>query len=88
VLKSHPDIEDVLVVGIPDERWGQIVVALCQCNDDRELQLEQLRDFCRGKIAGYKAPRGLVKVSQIKRTPAAKADYVWAKAEAIAQLNN
>lgn len=87
IVKSHPDVEDVLVVGIPDERWGQIVVAIYQGDGAEKLQLEDVRDFCRGKIAGYKAPRGLVKVSHIKRTPAAKADYVWAKAEAVARLN-
>lgn len=87
-LKAHPDINDVLVVGIPDERWGQIVVALYEPTNDKELALDDVRNFCRGKLAGYKAPRGLVKVDQIKRTPAAKADYVWAKAEAIAQLSH
>jgi len=86
-LKAHPDITDTLVVGIPDERWGQIVVALYQSASGEELDLEQLRDFCQSTIASFKAPRALVKVDHIKRTPAAKADYVWAKAEAIAQLN-
>lgn len=86
VLKAHPDINDTLVVGIPDERWGQIVVALYQNGGDEELDLEQVRDFCSGTISSYKAPRALVKVEQIKRTPAAKADYVWAKEEAISRL--
>ncbi len=85
-LKAHPDINDVLVVGVPDERWGQIVVALYESGSEKELELEQVRDFCRGTISSYKAPRALVKVDKIKRTPAAKADYVWAKAEAIARL--
>ena len=87
-LKAHPDINDTLVVGVPDERWGQIVVALYQSRSDKELTLDEVRDFCRGTIASYKAPRALIKVDQIKRTPAAKADYVWAKAEAIARLEN
>ena len=86
VLKAHPDITDTLVVGIPDERWGQIVVALYQTRGGEELGLEQVRDFCRGTIASYKAPQALVRVDQIKRTPAAKADYVWAKEEAISRL--
>jgi acyl-CoA synthetase (AMP-forming)/AMP-acid ligase II len=85
-LKGHPDIGDTLVVGIPDERWGQKVVALYRSKSGDELDLEQVRDFCRGNIAGYKAPRALVKVDQIKRTPAAKADYVWAREEAINRL--
>jgi acyl-CoA synthetase (AMP-forming)/AMP-acid ligase II len=85
-LKAHPVIEDTLVVGVPDERWGQVVVALYKSRDSEELQVEQVRDFCRGTIAGYKAPRALVRVDEIKRTPAAKADYVWAKKEAISRL--
>jgi acyl-CoA synthetase (AMP-forming)/AMP-acid ligase II len=85
-LKAHPDITDTLVVGIPDERFGQAVVALYQSRSGEELTLEEVRDFCRGTIAGYKAPRALVKVDKIKRTPAAKADYVWAKEEAISRL--
>ena len=87
-LKAHPDIADTLVVGVPDERWGQAVVALYQSHSGEDLTVEQVRDFCRGTIAGYKAPRALVKVDAIKRTPAAKADYVWAKEEAISRLAN
>ncbi|MEH6549123.1 MAG: acyl-CoA synthetase [Pseudomonadales bacterium] len=85
-LKAHPAIVDTLVVGIPNERWGQIVVALYQTDSAEELDLDQVRDFCKGKIAGYKGPRALIKVEHIKRTPAAKADYVWAKAEAMERL--
>jgi len=85
-LKAHPAIEDTLVVGVPDERWGQIVVALYKSRGDVELDLDQVREFCRGSIASYKTPRALVRVDQIKRTPAAKADYVWAKDEALSRL--
>lgn len=85
-LKAHPDIADTLVVGVPDERWGQAVVALYQSRNGQDLDVEKIREFCRGTIAGYKAPRALVKVDAIKRTPAAKADYVWAKEEAISRL--
>jgi acyl-CoA synthetase (AMP-forming)/AMP-acid ligase II len=87
-LKAHPDIADTLVVGVPDERWGQAVVALYRSHSGEDLTVEQVRDFCRGTIAGYKAPRAMVKVDAIKRTPAAKADYVWAKEEAISRLAN
>jgi acyl-CoA synthetase (AMP-forming)/AMP-acid ligase II len=85
-LKAHPEIGDTLVVGVPDERWGQIVVALYRSDSGNDLDLQQVRDFCRGGIASYKAPRALVRVDRIKRTPAAKADYVWAREEAISRL--
>ena len=87
-LKAHPDIADTLVVGIPDERWGQSVVALYRSHNNKELDLGEVRDFCRDTIAAYKAPRALLRVNAIKRTPAAKADYVWAQQEAVARLAN
>jgi len=55
-LKAHRDIDDTLVVGVPDERWGQIVVALYQSCGNKELALDEVRDFCRCTIASYKVP--------------------------------
>lgn len=85
-LKTHPRIQDTLVVGLPDARWGEMVVALYQARDGVPLELDAVRDACRDQLAAYKLPRALVQVDTIKRTPAAKADYVWAKQEAARQL--
>jgi len=79
VLKEHPDVLDAVVVGLEDERFGEQVVAVCQTRSGSALELEKLRDFCRGKLAGYKIPRRVVCLAQIKRSPAGKADYPWAK---------
>jgi acyl-CoA synthetase (AMP-forming)/AMP-acid ligase II len=80
-LKCHPDVFDALVVGVPDERWGQRVVAVVQCRDDKRPTLEDLRPVLAQEIAPYKLPRSLWFVDQIKRNPAGKPDYRWAKAQ-------
>ena len=56
-LKSHPDVFDALVVGIPDERWGQKVAAVVQPRPGRTPRLEALNDHCRTQLARYKVPR-------------------------------
>jgi len=81
-LKSHPDVFDVLVVGVPDERWGQRVAALLQPRGDKTPTLEELQEHCRGKIAGYKVPRELILVAEVPRLPNGKPDYRRAKDQA------
>jgi acyl-CoA synthetase (AMP-forming)/AMP-acid ligase II len=81
-LKSHPDVYDVLVVGVPDERWGERVCALLQPRTGREPELEELREHCRTRIAGYKIPRQLLLVEEVPRLPNGKPDYRSAKEQA------
>lgn len=80
-LKCHPEVFDALVVGVEDERWGQRVVAVVQCRGDKRPTLEELRPVLTQEIAPYKLPRSLWFVDQIKRNPAGKPDYRWAKAQ-------
>lgn len=79
-LKCHPEIFDALVVGVPDERWGQRVAAVVQCRGDKRPTLEELRPILTQEISSYKLPRSLWFVDEIKRSPAGKPDYKWAKA--------
>jgi acyl-CoA synthetase (AMP-forming)/AMP-acid ligase II len=79
-LKGHPKVFDALVVGVPDERWGQRVAALVQPRDGQVPTLEELVDHCRTKIAGYKVPRELHLVEVMPRHPSGKPDYRRAKA--------
>ncbi|WP_097866297.1 acyl-CoA synthetase [Streptomyces sp. rh34] len=82
-LKSHPDVYDALVAGVPDERWGNRVAAVVQLRKDAEaLTLEGVQAHCRTRLAGYKIPRALVLADRIQRSPSGKADYRWAKAVA------
>jgi acyl-CoA synthetase (AMP-forming)/AMP-acid ligase II len=78
-LKSHPDVFDALVIGIPDERLGQRVAAIVQPRPGATLTLSELDAHARTEIAGYKVPRSLWIVAEIKRSPSGKPDYRWAK---------
>ena len=82
-LKAHPDVEDCLVVGVPDERFGQRITAVLSLADGQTLDEAALLAFARTRIAGYKTPRRLIVVSQVRRTPSGKADYPWANRVAM-----
>ena len=83
-LKSHPDVFDVLVVGVPDERWGERVVAVLAPRGDARPTVDDLAAHCSTTIARYKVPRVVTYVEAIQRSPAGKADYRWAKETATA----
>ena len=78
-LKGHPDVFDALVVGVPDPRFGQHVAAVVHPREGTRPTLAGLDAFVRKEIAGYKVPRSLWLVDEIKRSPAGKPDYRWAK---------
>ena len=79
VLKAHPAVYDTLVVGVPDERWGQAVCAVVQVRDgEPEPTLDELAEHARNHVARYKVPRHLVFVPEIQRSPSGKPDYPWA----------
>ncbi len=70
---------DATVVGVPDERWGQRVAAVIQARSGHEVTLADLQTHCRARIAGYKVPRQLHLVDEIRRSPSGKPDYPWAQ---------
>jgi acyl-coenzyme A synthetase/AMP-(fatty) acid ligase len=74
-LKSHPDVFDAVVVGVPDARFGERVAAVVKPRPGRSPGLDSLADHCRSRIAGYKVPRAVVLVEEIPRTPVGKPDY-------------
>ena len=79
-VKSHPDVFDAIVVGLPDERFGERVAVVVQPRRDRPApSLEDLQDHCRSHIAGYKIPRQMVSVAAIPLTAAGKPDTQAAK---------
>ena len=78
-MKAHAAVFDVVVVGVPDERWGERVAAVVQTRPGHEATLEELDAHCRRYIAGYKVPRELHLVDRIERSPSGKPDYPWAK---------
>jgi 3-oxocholest-4-en-26-oate---CoA ligase len=84
-LKGHPDVFDALVVGVPDPRYGQHVAAVVQARPGCRPSLRELDGFVRSEIAGYKVPRSLWLVDEVKRSPAGKPDYRWAKEQTEAR---
>ena len=84
-LKGHPDVFDALVVGVPDPRYGQHVAAVVQARPGSRPTLSDLDGFVRAEIAGYKVPRSLWLVDEVKRSPAGKPDYRWAKEQTEAR---
>ena len=78
-LKDHPDVYDAVVVGLPDERFGERVAAVVAPRPGAAVTLEELTEHCRGRLAGYKLPRQIQVVDEVQRTAVGKSDYKWAK---------
>ncbi len=78
VLKGHDDVYDAVVVGVEDDRWGQRVTAVVKPYRE-ELDEEELVAYCRERLAGYKVPKAVVVVAEVRRSPAGKPDYTWAR---------
>jgi len=79
VVRSHPDVMDAIVVGAPDERFGQRVAVIVEPRPGHDAPtLEQVQEHCRVHVAGYKVPRQLHTVEKIERSPSGKPDYPWA----------
>lgn len=81
-MKAHPDVGDAVVVGVPDDTWGQIVCAVVEPRPGRTPDLDGLREAAHAALSGYKLPKRLVLVERIERSPSGKADYRWAAAVA------
>ena len=86
VVKRHEAIYDCLVVGVPDERFGERVVAVASLREGAQADPTTLMEYTREHLASYKAPRHVLLVEQVRRAPNGKADYKWAKATALAEL--
>ena len=88
VLKSHPDVFDAIVVGVPDERFGEAVAAVVAPREGHVADARRAGRALRATaLAGYKVPRHLVVVDEVERTPAGKPNYRWAKELAVAQVD-
>ncbi len=77
-LKTHPAIEDALVFGIPDEKWGQAVTAVAEARSP--VEEEELIAHVKAHHAHYKAPKRVLIVEKVPRAPNGKADYEAARA--------
>ena len=84
-IASHPAVADVVVSGRPSERWGQEVVAIVALVDGATADAQELIDHAAGVIARYKLPKAVVFRPVIERSPAGKADYRWAREQALSE---
>ncbi|MGE2734481.1 acyl-CoA synthetase [Mycolicibacterium vaccae] len=82
-VASHPAVADVVVAGRPSERWGQEVVAVVALDEGAQATAEELIEHAGAVIARYKLPKAVVFRPVIERSPAGKADYRWAREQAI-----
>ena len=86
-IKLNECVYDCLVVGLDDEKFGQRVVGVVSLNKNSNISEQDLADFTKTKISGYKAPKNIIFVDEVKRAPNGKANYKWAKAEAEDKLS-
>jgi len=71
VLLEHPRLADVAVIGVPDEKWGEALLAVCVARGQTP-GVEELIEFCRGRLGGYKIPRQYEFVDALPRNPSGK----------------
>jgi fatty-acyl-CoA synthase len=72
VLYRHPKVQEVAVIGAPDEKWGEVPMALVVPKPGESLTLEELEEFCRDKLARFKTPKHLVEIDELPRTATGK----------------
>ncbi|NKS62297.1 AMP-binding protein [Rhodococcus hoagii] len=87
VVKSHPDIYDAIVIGVPDDRWGSRVATVVRVRDGVDPDFESVEKHTRSRLAGYKIPRTYWIADEVLRTPSGKPDYGWAKGHAGAHAH-
>jgi 3-oxocholest-4-en-26-oate---CoA ligase len=74
-LRAHPDVFDCVVVGVPDNRWGEMVIALVEPTNGATLDADELTAHARATLAAYKVPKRFIALDSLQRSPAGKADY-------------
>ena len=82
-IASHPAVADVVVTGRPSERWGQEVVAVVSIADEARADARELIEHAAKTLARYKLPKAIVFRTTIVRSPSGKADYRWAREQAV-----
>ena len=85
-LKLHPGVADALVVGVPDDRFGEAVTAVVTARAGTTVDADEVKQEVRKHLAAFKQPRQVVVVDRIPRGPNGKADYAWARRTALQEL--
>jgi len=79
VLLAHPRVTDCVVVGVPDETWGERVAAVVAVSGGTAVDAAELCTWARRGLAGYKVPRSVVVTDALPRTPTGKVEIAWAR---------
>lgn len=87
-VRRYAAVRDVLVVGLPDERWGQRVTAVVEVEPGCDFDPALLEQTCRAHLANYKVPKTVFIAERVQRSPAGKADYSWAQAFAAQRVKD
>ncbi len=82
-IASHPAVADVVVTGRPSERWGQEVVAVVALAEGARADADELVAHAAKSLARYKLPKAVVFRTAVERNPSGKADYRWAREQAV-----
>ena len=85
-LYSHPRIQDVQVIGVPDEKYGEEIMAWVKLREGQTATAEEIRDYCRGKIAHYKIPRYVHFVDAFPMTVTGKVQKFLMREESVKAL--
>ncbi len=86
-VKLHPSVQDAIVVGVPDEKFGEAITALVSFRTGADATPDEIIETVRANISRFKAPRHVLVIDEIKRGPNGKADYAWAKAIAVERVS-
>jgi fatty-acyl-CoA synthase len=86
MLKRHPSVFDSVVLGVPDDRFGETVLAVIELREGASASDHELIEHIRAQLAAFKAPKRVRFVDGIGRTPSGKVDYVRHRCEAIEWL--
>ncbi len=85
-VKLHASVYDCLVVGVPDERFGEAVTAVASLLPEQSAGEEEILASARGNLSSYKLPKHIVLVDVVRRAPNGKPDYKWAREHALRVL--
>jgi fatty-acyl-CoA synthase len=85
-LYSHPAVQDVQVIGVPDEKYGEEIMAWVKLREGQTATAEEIRDYCRGKIAHYKIPRYVKFVDGFPMTVTGKVQKFLMRETSVAEL--
>lgn len=86
-VKHHPAVADAIVVGVPDEKFGEAITAVVSLRPGETATPDEIIEVVREHLSRFKAPRHVVVVDEVQRGPNGKADYAWAKALAIESVS-